>query len=71
MTKQESYQELRAKLDDIVLQLQNTELDIDEAVKLYESGLKLTKQLEQHLQSAENQVSKIRESFASASDAES
>lgn len=55
-----TYQQLQSELDEVLLKLQSTELDADEAVKLYESGLKLVKQLEIILKSAENTASKLK-----------
>ncbi len=55
-----TYQELQAELDEILLKLQASELDAEEAVKLYESGLAITKQLEAKLASAENKITKLK-----------
>jgi exodeoxyribonuclease VII small subunit len=61
--KSPTYQELRGQLDDVVLKLQDPEADIDEALKLYEQGLSLTKQIEQYLRQAELRVSNIRAEY--------
>lgn len=59
----ESYQALQAQLDDIMLQLQSSDVDIDQAVKQYEAALKLIAKLEAYLQTAENQIRQIGESY--------
>ncbi len=53
-----SYQELSAELDQLLAALQNPDVPIDEAVKLYERGLQLVQQLEAHIKTAENKISK-------------
>lgn len=60
MGNQASYRELSDELDEILASLQNNELDIDQATKLYEQGTKITTKLQQYLQSAENKVIKIK-----------
>ena len=58
-----SYQELSAELEAILAQLQGADLDIDEAVKGYERGMTIVKELEKYLKDAENKVTKIKVSF--------
>ncbi len=60
MGNQASYRELSDELDEILASLQNNELDIDQATKLYEQGTKITTKLQQYLQAAENKVIKIK-----------
>lgn len=55
-----TYQDLQARLDEILVKLQTDELDADAAVALYEQGLDLVKQLEDKLASAENKVAKLK-----------
>lgn len=57
------YRKLSSELEKIVDDLQTADLDIDEAVKCYERGLKIVKDLEAYLKTAENKVSKIKASF--------
>jgi|GEM_PF-1171496 len=59
----ESYQELRIRLDAVMLKLQDPDCDVDEGVALYEEALGLANKLEQHLESAENRISKIKADF--------
>ena len=65
MAKESNYQELSGELDNVLNQLQSEELAIDDAIKLYERGLEITKQLETYLKQAENKVTKIRASLES------
>lgn len=60
MTKEIDYQALSSELDSLLSRLQSEELAINEAIKLYEHGLDITKQLETYLKEAENKVTKIR-----------
>jgi exodeoxyribonuclease VII small subunit len=63
MTKEINYQELSAELDTILSQLQADDFDIDEAIKLYERGIEISKQLEAYLKTAQNKVTKLKASF--------
>ena len=58
-----NYQELSKELDTILAQLQTDDFDIDEALKLYERGITISKQLETYLKDAENTVTKLKASF--------
>lgn len=58
--KQINYKALSAELDDVLSRLQSDELDVDKAVKLYERGMAITKELETYLKTAENKVQKIK-----------
>ena len=57
------YQELNAELDGILLELQREDLDVDVAVKKYERGLELVKELETYLGTAENKVKELKAKF--------
>lgn len=63
MTKDVNYQELSRELDTILTQLQTDDFDIDQALKLYERGIVISKQLETYLKDAENTVTKLKASF--------
>lgn len=65
MTKATNYKQLSAQLDDIMAKLQSEDIDIDEAIKLYEQGSTIVKQLETYLKTAENKVIKLKKSFES------
>ena len=66
MTKVKSYQERRAELDDILAQLQQPDCDVEAATELYERGLKLTAELRQQLETAENKIQKLAPDSADA-----
>ena len=53
------YQKLTSELDSVVIRLQSEDLAIDEALKLYERGIAITKDLETYLKEAENKVTKV------------
>lgn len=61
MTKKNpDYQELNHMLDEVLTKLQQPDVHVDEAVKLYEEGLQLIQQLEAHLQQAENTIQQLK-----------
>lgn len=64
MAKKSDYKSINLELDEILLKLQSEDLDVDEAVALYERGIELTKELESYLKDAENKVSKIKADFS-------
>lgn len=59
-TANKDYQALSRELDEVLSKLQTPGVHVDEAVKLYEQGLGLVKQLEKHLQQAENKIEQLR-----------
>jgi exodeoxyribonuclease VII small subunit len=59
-----NYQKLNNELDEILLSLQADDLDIDEAIKKYERGMEIIKQLQAYLKEAGNKVTKIKKKFA-------
>jgi exodeoxyribonuclease VII small subunit len=63
----DSYEELKAELDAIMVELQRDDVDVDEALKQYERGLELVKQLEAKLKLAENTVRELKAKFDTAS----
>ena len=56
-----NYQELNAQLEAILSQLENGQLDVDEAIKQYEKGMEIVKELEKYLKTAENKVKKVQD----------
>lgn len=54
------YQSLSNELEIILSKLQSADLDIDEAVKAYERGIVIAKELEVYLKTAENKITKIK-----------
>lgn len=59
-TSKTNYQDLSRELDEILAKLQSSELDIDEALKAYERGMVVAKQLEDYLKTAENKITKLK-----------
>jgi len=55
-----TYQELKAELDAIMVELQRDDLDVDEALESYKRGLELVKQLQNYLKTAENNLTELR-----------
>ena len=54
------YQALSEQLETVLAKLQAPDVRVDEAVKLYEEGLKLIAALEKHLEQAENKIEKLK-----------
>lgn len=61
-----TYIELNEELEAILVELQREDLDIDEALKNYERGLELVRQLERYLEGAENKVREIKAAFSAS-----
>lgn len=59
-TKTINYQALKAELDIVLDQLQQPDTDVDATLKGYQRGLELIGQLENYLQTAENQIIKLQ-----------
>jgi len=64
MAKKVDYQALKSELDNIMLELQRENLDVDQALKYYERGLELVKDLEAYLKTAENRVQELKVKFS-------
>lgn len=65
MTKNEaSYQTLSAELDKVLDALQQPDVPVDEAMMLYEQGLKLVERLQKRLKQAENTLIILKEGSA-------
>jgi exodeoxyribonuclease VII small subunit len=60
------YRAVSDELDALLANLQRSDIQVDEAMKLYEQGLLLIKQLEERLEQAENELVTLK-SHASAS----
>lgn len=60
MATKQDYQTLSAELDAVLAKLQDPEIQVDEAMRLYEQGLQLVTQLEKHLKQAENKLAKLK-----------
>jgi exodeoxyribonuclease VII small subunit len=58
MTK--TYKQLQTELDEVLEKIQAEELNVEEAIKLYEQGEKLIRELETYLKTAENKIKKLK-----------
>jgi exodeoxyribonuclease VII small subunit len=58
-----NYQALKVELESVMAKLQAEDLDVDEALSLYERGLELVQQLENYLKTAENSVQELKARF--------
>lgn len=63
VAKKIDYQSLNSELDSILADLQSGNLDIDEAVKKYQRGSEIVKDLQDYLKEAENKVKKVKTDF--------
>lgn len=54
-----TYQQASERLDAVLAALRQPSIQVDEAVQLYEEGLALIVALEEHLQTAENTITKL------------
>jgi exodeoxyribonuclease VII small subunit len=70
MTKAKNYQTLSLELDEVLAKLQQPDVRVDQAVTLYEQGLKLITELEKQLSEAENKIEKLKLAATNKVDAE-
>ena len=61
MTKEVKFEDKMNRLETIVDELENDTIDIDKALKLYEEGLGLSKDLQKQLNSFEEKINKLSE----------
>lgn len=54
------YQALSTELDEVLAKLQQPDIQVDEAVRLYEQGLGLISLLDKHLKQAENKIERLK-----------
>ncbi|HSX35524.1 MAG TPA: exodeoxyribonuclease VII small subunit [Patescibacteria group bacterium] len=54
------YQSLSQELDNVLAALQQPDVQVDEAVKLYQKGLELAAALEATLKTAENTITQLK-----------
>lgn len=59
-TTKQTYRDQQAELDDILMQLQADDIDVDEALKLYDAAVKLIDKLEARLATAKNHVEELK-----------
>lgn len=56
MSKEENFEELVKKLEDITNKLEKEQLSLDESVKLFEEGMKISKSCNSKLEEAEQKI---------------
>lgn len=56
MSKEENFEELITKLEDITNKLEKEQLSLDESVKLFEEGMKTAKSCNRKLEEAEQKI---------------
>jgi len=61
--KKPTYAELKLELDELLDTLQQDDISVDDALKAYERGMELVKELEATLNEAENKITKIKAKF--------
>ena len=54
--KEKNFEELMIELEDITNKLESDKLTLDESVKLFEQGMKVSKDCNQKLESAEKRI---------------
>jgi exodeoxyribonuclease VII small subunit len=54
--KEKNFEELMVELEDITNKLESDKLTLDESVKLFEQGMKVSKECNQKLESAEKKI---------------
>ncbi len=58
--QQLDYEQLSLRLDEIVNRLQDVNTSISDSLKLYTEATQIIKQMEMYLQTAENQLNKLK-----------
>ncbi len=61
---QKNYRQLSAELSDVLDWFDSEEVDLDEALAKYQEAMKLIKQMETYLKTAENKIREISASFS-------
>lgn len=61
MPKKESFKQSMDRLDEIIARLNQNEVELEEAITLFEEGLKLVKQCDTRLKQFEQRVSVLSE----------
>lgn len=61
MAKKESYEEMLAKLQEILDSLESDELNLEQSMKAYEDGVKLVNKLNKTLSTLESKITVIKD----------
>ncbi|MBL4773272.1 MAG: exodeoxyribonuclease VII small subunit [Alcanivoracaceae bacterium] len=59
MTTKNTFEKSVQELDTIVIKMESGELSLDESLKLFEQGVKLTRACQKTLADAENRIEKL------------
>jgi len=59
MSKKEKFEEKLAKLEGLIKELENGEVDLDEAIDKYSEAMRLAKECTDEINKAEEQINKI------------
>jgi exodeoxyribonuclease VII small subunit len=62
MAQKFDYQTLNNELETILSELESGTLPVDDAIKRYERGMDITKELQAYLKTVENQVKRVKNS---------
>ncbi|MDP4038602.1 MAG: exodeoxyribonuclease VII small subunit [bacterium] len=61
--KKFSFSEKMARLEKIAADLENSEIDLDEAIKRFEEGARLASELKDYLEKSKNQIETVKKRF--------
>ncbi|HXF51098.1 MAG TPA: exodeoxyribonuclease VII small subunit [Dehalococcoidia bacterium] len=64
MTRRESFETLYRRLEETVEKLEQGGLSLEDAIALYEEGMRLAKRCQELLDEAELRVTRLRQAFA-------
>jgi exodeoxyribonuclease VII small subunit len=59
MGVKKDYSDMQIELNEIVNDLQSGNIDVDDAMKKYDRGQELVKEISEYLKNAENKITKI------------
>ena len=59
MGVKKDYSDMQIELNEIVNNLQSGNIDVDDAMKKYDRGQELVKEISEYLKNAENKITKI------------
>ena len=63
MAKEKTFEEQLKELEEVIKGMQNPELTLDESMKLYKKGVKLTESCQKELTKAEGQLKKLTQNL--------
>lgn len=61
MSEAKSYQKLSLELETILVNLQSSDLDVDQIIAEYQKGIDIVEELEKYLKTAQNKITKINQ----------